>query len=282
MKKPTELKITIAIIIFSAAVLANFVLLGGIFWMIKQFYHPLSFSDFSAFHVVISLIINSFIILILFPWFNVRIFEQFRKVRFNLLILFLLMSIFVFILVLPIIDPIDFVRKLSQQQFVIRKLNFSLSSFTNFNEFIYFILIVIFTPIIEEAVYRGFLFNLLLKKYSLKIALIASSLIFALIHVRFAGIGFLFVYGLFFGYAYYKTKSLIAPILAHFTINFLASFSTHSVVELNSASFIKYFLIYITSLFLVFIIFSFINKTQFFNYKSGDNSDKIDDKYLVH
>jgi hypothetical protein len=165
-------------------------------------------------------------------------------------------------LVQPIVDPIDFVKKLMHQQLSIQKFDFSLSSFTNFNEIIYFILIVFITPIVEEMVYRGFLFNLLLKKYSVKLALIVSSLIFALIHLRFAGIGFLFLYGLFFGYVYYKTNSLIAPILAHFIINFLASFSTHSLVELNSASFIKYFVIYVASLFFVFIIFSVIKKKE--------------------
>jgi hypothetical protein len=275
MKKPTELKISTAIVIFSVAVLAKIVLFGLQVLMIKYFYHPLPLEEYSVFNLASWLIIDILIVLIVLPWFNVGVLEQFRKVRFKLLVMFVLMAVLISLLILPIIDPIDFVRKLSQQQLTIKKFDFALLTAPRINEIIYFFLMVIITPIVEEIVYRGFLFNLLLKKYSVKIAFIASSLIFALIHLRFAGIGFLFLYGLFLGYAYFKTKSLIAPILAHFTINFLSSFSTHSVVELNSASFIKYLLIYITGLFLVFIIFSIINKMQLFNSNSDDSSNKI-------
>ena len=262
MKTPTELKITTSILLFAVAVLAKIFLLVLQVLMIKYFYHPLPVEVYSVFILESSLIIDTLIIIIILPWFNVGVLEQFRKVQFNLLIMIVVMAVFVFILVLPIVDPVDFVKKLTHYQLTIKQFNFSLSSLVKFNKIIYFILMVIITPIAEEIIYRGFLFNLLLKKYSVKIALIVSSLIFAFFHLRFAGIGFLFVYGLFFGYVYYKTNSLIAPILAHFTINFLAMFSTPSFVDLNSGSIVKYLLIYVTSLFLVFIIFSIINKTK--------------------
>jgi uncharacterized protein len=262
MIKPTELKITTSILIFGIAVLAKFVLFVLLILMIKYFYHSLPVDLYSVFNLVSSLIIDTLIIIIILPWFNVGVLEQFRKVQFYLLVMFALIAVLISLLIIPIVDPIEFIKKLSHQQLTIEKFDFALLTTPKIHEIIYFFLMVIITPVVEEIIYRGFLFNMILKKYSFKIALIASSLIFALIHLKFTGIGFLFLYGLFFGYAYYKTKSLITPILAHFTINFLASFSINSVVDLNSGSLIKYLLIYITSLFLVFILHSIINKKE--------------------
>ena len=270
MKKPTELKITTSILIFTVAVLAKIALLVLQVLMIKYFYHPLPVEVYSVFILESSLIIDTLIIIIILPWYNVGVLEQFRIVKFNVLIMVVIMAVFVLILVLPIVDTVEFIKRLTHQQLTIKKFDFALLTTPNINKIIYFFLMVIITPVVEEIIYRGFLFNLLLKKYSVKIALIVSSLIFAFFHLRFAGIGFLFVYGLFFGYVYYKTNSLIAPILAHFTINFLAMFSTPSFVDLNSGSIVKYLLIYVICLFLAFVIFSGIQK-QFSNYNKGDS-----------
>jgi membrane protease YdiL (CAAX protease family) len=239
--------------------------------MIKYFYHPLPVEVYSVFILASSLIVETLIIIIILPWFNVGVMVQFRKVQFNLLIMIVIMAVFVLILVLPIVDIVEFIKRLTHQQLTIKKFDFALLTTPNINKIIYFFLMVIITPVVEEIIYRGFLFNLLLKKYSVKIALIVSSLIFAFFHLRFAGIGYLFVYGLFFGYVYYKVNSLIAPILAHFVINLLASFSAHSFVDLNSGSIVKYVLIYVTGLFLVFIFLSIINKM-----KTTLNQDSVD------
>jgi membrane protease YdiL (CAAX protease family) len=236
MKIPTELKITTSILIFAVAVLAKIVLFVLLILMIKYFYHPLPVEVYSVFILASSLIVETLIIIIILPWFNVGVMVQFRKVQFNLLIMIVIMAVFVLILVLPIVDIVEFIKRLTHQQLTIKKFDFALLTTPNINKIIYFFLMVIITPVVEEIIYRGFLFNLLLKKYSVKIALIVSSLIFAFFHLRFAGIGYLFVYGLFFGYVYYKVNSLIAPILAHFVINLLASFSAHSFVDLNSGS----------------------------------------------
>ena len=270
MKKPTELKITTSMIIFTVAIIAKFVLYGLVTVILNKFHHIVSSEAVFNFYLASCLIVDSLIIVFVLPWFNVGVLEQFRKVQFNLLLMIVVMAVFVFILVLPIVDPVDFVKKLTHYQLTINQFNFSLSSLVKFDKIIYLFLTVIITPVVEEIICRGFLFNLLLKKYSVKFALIVSSLIFAFFHFRFAGIGFLFVYGLFFGYVYYKTNSLIAPILAHFTINFLASFSVSSFVDLNSESIVKYLLIYVTGLFLAFVIFSGIHN-QFSKYNKGDS-----------
>lgn len=272
MKKPTELKITTSVIIFTVATIAEFVLFGLVTVILNKIHYVVSSEALFNFYLVSCLIVDSLIIVFVLPWYNVGGLEHFRIVKFNVLIMIVIMAVLVLVLVLPIVDPVDFVKKLTHYQLTIKQFNFSLSSLVKFDKVIYLFLMVIMTPVVEEIIYRGFLFNLLLKKYSVKLALIISSLIFAFFHLRFAGIGFLFVYGLFFGYVYYKTNSLIAPILAHFTINFLAMFSTHSFVDLNSMSIVKYVLIYVTSLFLSFVIFSGIQK-QFPKYNKGVSSD---------
>ena len=271
MKKPTELKITTSVIIFTVATIAEFVLFGLVTMILNKIHYFVSSEALFNFYLVSCLIVDSLIIVFVLPWYNVGVLEQFRIVKFNVLIMIVIMAVLVLVLVLPIVDPIDFVKKLTHYQLTIKQFNFSLSSLVKFDKVIYLFLMVIITPVVEEIIYRGFLINLLLKKYSVKLALIISSLIFAFFHLRFAGIGFLFVYGLFFGYVYYKTNSLIAPILAHFIINFLASFSAHSFVDLNSESIVKYVLIYVTGLFLSFVIFSGIHK-QFPKYNKGDSS----------
>jgi len=272
MKKPTELKITTSVVIFTVATIVEFVLYGLVTVILNKFHHIVSSEALFNFYLVSCLIVDSLIIVFVLPWYNVGVLEQFRIVKFNVLIMIVIMAVLVLILVLPIVDPVDFVKKLTHYQLTIKQFNFSLSSLVKFDKVIYLFLMVIITPVVEEIIYRGFLFNLLLKKYQVKLALIISSVIFAFFHLRFAGIGFLFVYGLFFGYVYYKTNSLIAPILAHFTINFLASFSVSSVVDLNSGAIIKYLLIYVTCLFLAFLMFSDIHK-QFLNFIKEENTD---------
>ena len=185
MKKPTELKITTSMIILTLATIAEFVLYELVTVILNEIHHNVSSEAVFNFYLASCLLVDSLIIVIVLPWFNVGVLEQFRKVQFNLLIMIVIMAVFVLILVLPIVDPVDFVKKLTHYQLTIKQFNFSLSSLVKFDKIIYLILMVIITPIVEEVVYRGFLFNLLLKKYSVKIALIVSSLIFAFFHLRF-------------------------------------------------------------------------------------------------
>lgn len=267
MKKPTELKIKTAIIIISLALLSKLILFGlAAMLLINVFDTSLAFEDnsiASIVNIVSSLVIDFLIIVIIFPWFKVSVTKQFGKVKFISLITFSILAVFVMLLIQPIINPIDFFEKLGQNILVIKKMNFVVFDNPTIIGYSYFILMAFMTPVIEEVVYRGFIFNTLLKNYSFKISLIASSLIFAFAHLRFAGFVYLFIYGLFFGYAYYKTKSLFVPILAHTVINFIAQLSSPLFVEINSEIIVKYILIYLVNLFLIFITLSFLNKQNF-------------------
>ena len=82
----------------------------------------------------------------------------------------------------------------------------------------------IYAPFIEEMMYRGIILNGLLKKYSAKVALISSSLIFGFMHFSFLQSINAFFIGLIIGYIFIKTKSLYLCIFIHFCNNFIVMY----------------------------------------------------------
>lgn len=84
--------------------------------------------------------------------------------------------------------------------------------------------ICFFAPFIEEFMYRGILLNGFLNKYSPKIAIPLSALIFALAHMNLPqGIN-AFILGIILGTVFYKTRSLYLCIFMHFINNLCAQF----------------------------------------------------------
>jgi len=87
------------------------------------------------------------------------------------------------------------------------------SSKTYFYQYvILFVLVAVLVPIIEEIIFRGAFIERLAAKYSYKTALIASAIIFGLLHVDVLGAAMV---GLVLGVIYLKTKSLTVPVLLH-------------------------------------------------------------------
>lgn len=85
-----------------------------------------------------------------------------------------------------------------------------------------FATIVVIAPIFEELIFRGIILDGFLKVYSPKKSIIWSSVLFALIHLNpWQAIG-AFLIGLFVGWVYYRTQSIIPCILMHFTNNLIA------------------------------------------------------------
>ncbi len=87
-------------------------------------------------------------------------------------------------------------------------------------------------PLAEEILFRGVVLRLLLSRLNAVAALLLSSLLFALIHVPywamagghsetqlFALFAPIFLLGLFFGFLFYGSKSLWAPLVCHFLNN---------------------------------------------------------------
>jgi uncharacterized protein len=89
--------------------------------------------------------------------------------------------------------------------------------------------VVIFAPVIEELLFRGFLQTFLKNSMKRKSAIIITSILFALFHFspsqklsNFTLLISLFVLSCFLGFLYERQKSLIAPIVLHSTFNFMS------------------------------------------------------------
>jgi membrane protease YdiL (CAAX protease family) len=127
------------------------------------------------------------------------------------------------------------------------------------------IMIAIMAPLLEEVLVRGLVMRGYLLNYSPIKAIIASAIFFGLIHMnpwQFIG-GF--ISGVFLGYLYYKTKSLIPSILVHFLNNSLSVVFSFFYVEAD-ASFVDmlgselYYVILIISIALGYVLYRKLDK----------------------
>lgn len=82
-----------------------------------------------------------------------------------------------------------------------------------------FLTYAIFTPILEEIIFRGGLLQALESKFNSTIATIGSTVIFTVVHGVPFIIPALLVMGLSFAYLYQKYRSIYAPIILHMFIN---------------------------------------------------------------
>ncbi|WP_458329782.1 CPBP family intramembrane glutamic endopeptidase [Peijinzhouia sedimentorum] len=82
-----------------------------------------------------------------------------------------------------------------------------------------FLMIVIAAPVLEELIFRGIILDGLLKRYSLFISILASSLLFGIVHLNPWQFVSAMVIGFLAGWVYYKTKNLALPMLIHFANN---------------------------------------------------------------
>lgn len=91
-------------------------------------------------------------------------------------------------------------------------------------------LLISFPSIFEEAVFRGIVLTVFLNRYSERKAIIFSALGFGLIHLLNLASGrelvwvlgqvvWAFILGLFYGYIFVKTRSLLPPMIVHYLGN---------------------------------------------------------------
>ena len=87
--------------------------------------------------------------------------------------------------------------------------------------FLLFLGMVIIAPIFEELIFRGIILAGYLKNYSPLKAILASSFLFGFVHLNITQFIGGFFFGMFFGWAYYKTRSISFSIILHAAVNFL-------------------------------------------------------------
>ncbi len=102
------------------------------------------------------------------------------------------------------------------------------------------ITLVIAAPILEEILCRGIVLRGLLKSYPPHKAIVISAIFFAAIHINPWQAFPAFFGGLFIGWVYYKTQSVIPGMVIHATINatvsaflFLPSYTSNSLNSLG-------------------------------------------------
>lgn len=87
-----------------------------------------------------------------------------------------------------------------------------------------FVAAVVLAPVAEELLFRGLLFTALLRRRSVHVAALVSSVVFAVVHVDVAvsqplALVGLTLVGLALAYAYHRTGSLLVPIAGHAAFN---------------------------------------------------------------
>ena len=90
---------------------------------------------------------------------------------------------------------------------------------TNVYILIAFVALVVCTPLIEEFIFRGMMFNALKQKISIPSSVILCSLTFGIIHQKIMIIVVAFIMGNYFSYCYIKYESMYAPIIVHLAFN---------------------------------------------------------------
>ncbi len=91
--------------------------------------------------------------------------------------------------------------------------------------FLVFLLVAVIVPIVEEFIFRGIILRGFLKRYTPFLAVVLSSVLFALMHMNIVQMVTGFLAGLVLGWLYYKTYSLKLVIVAHALHNTLSLIS---------------------------------------------------------
>ena len=124
---------------------------------------------------------------------------------------------------------------------------------------LYFLTIVILSPIIEEVLFRGIFlrrFNKALNNISL--AILLSSLLFGICH-NFGGILGAILFGICVSILYIKSKNILVPIFAHFLNNILSFLLALSGAEhFIQGNFIAVILIIVLAVVSNFVLFKAI------------------------
>ncbi len=137
-------------------------------------------------------------------------------------------------------------------------LYFGVSEF-NLNVAIQTISAVMIAPIFEEFFFRKQLLGQLLKRFSPTIAIVFSAVLFAAGHMRLYDIGALFIYGLFFGFVYYKTKSIETSILLHSFVGFISIYYHYEFHAITETKLLDYISMMVASFIIIYLVIKYIS-----------------------
>lgn len=111
-------------------------------------------------------------------------------------------------------------------------------------------------PIFEEILFRGLVFGELRKISKVRIALVVQALLFGAYHMNIIQGSYAFLIGILLGYVYYRSNSIIVPMILHITINSSSVLMSALLTEAQLKDW--YFLIILASLALFILTGMFV------------------------
>lgn len=100
-----------------------------------------------------------------------------------------------------------------------------------------FLATAVFPPLVEEFAMRGVVLGSL-RRFGDEFAIVASSLLFGLMHGNFIQIPFAFLLGLIFGYAVIKTGTIWTAVVIHFINNLMSISFEYLLSEISELTYI--------------------------------------------
>ena len=116
---------------------------------------------------------------------------------------------------------------------IFRKMGEEIFKAYSFEGFLWLILVVCITPAIcEETLFRGYVQRTFERTMGWKSVLLVG-VIFGLYHMQPLGLISLSMLGIFLGYLFYRSKSLLPSMAAHFTNNFIAIYLLYKTPKIG-------------------------------------------------
>lgn len=229
--------------------------------------------------------------LIFVPWFiYTKIFKfkmEFRQAQFKLqpvLIIFLLVVFFMAVNS-PVVEWNQNLRlpsslagveqMLKGMEDEMRVLTDYMTSFDNFGQFLFGLIVIAVIPAIgEELVFRGLVQNHLFRiTKNIHVAIWLAAFIFGAIHLQFYGMFARMLLGVLFGYLYYYSGSLFYAMLAHFVNNAVAVVAVYMSHKgtfdytMDSPEALPWYQVLLSTVVFVLLFFAFVR-----NFKQKENS----------
>jgi uncharacterized protein len=138
----------------------------------------------------------------------------------GLVILILLFSLSAYLITFSLVSLVapDFVMQLLKQLSERSSPNTSTPLLFTFLQAIAYVIVA---PITEEFLFRGYILQRWASKWSMTVALVASSILFGVLHANIIGLS---MFGLVMGVLYIRTRTLLIPIACHAFNNLIALF----------------------------------------------------------
>lgn len=168
--------------------------------------------------IIIFFVFNELFFLIGIMYFAIYFQEEKKLLKTNEII----KSVISFVIFIPLLFLLSFIiqyvlPEYKQQEIV---LNFK-STLLEDKGILLDILVI--APIVEEIIFRGYLYRLLKSKIPIAFSMIISSTLFAIIHFNILSYTLLFMLSIFLTYIYERNGSIVCPIIIHSLFNLMMS-----------------------------------------------------------